>query len=784
MNPKQTMPFQDEPSNFHLGEWIEKSKRYWYLFVVASIIAVGFIVFTNLQWTPTYKVAGRLMVNYNQQKNTLPNSNTNPFDYNGVAAQREINNQLILMTSYDFLSRVVDSLPDLLVEYSEQKKLKNYDLYKRSPINVMDYQITDKAAYNQSFSCVAVGENQVQIENEDKSFQQVVELDKPFETPYFKATITQKAPFEKVSFHFNDKEILIQTLTKRLKMNAVMNNSAAIDVFLSTNSLQKGYDIINTILRLVQITNIERKNKMANSSIDFINSQLQLLSHDLQQSENSLTNFHSQNKILDPTNYGSALTQRLAQYEQDLALSQLKENYLNYLSDYLQQSIATESVASPFALGLTDGALTSYVQQLNTLQLQRAELSEQNIYYAKYTTDIENVKKTIAEVIKSMRSTLGIEKQNLQNNITQLEKQIKDLPQKEMRISSIQRDYRVSDTYYTFFLQKRAEAEIQRASNTSDHEILEYAHVLSVTNKYRKTNTLILCLLLALLVPFGMVVLLEKTNNRFRDEKDVKSVVDYPLLSFLSHLRSNNPTIALAKPRSAYAEQLRVIRNKVEFILKRKTDMLIAITSTQSGDGKTFFSTNLATIYAMSGKKTLLVDMDIRKPSIHGVLQIPKQKGLSNYLIHDCGLDEIIIKDDRYPFDFIQAGAIPPNPGEMIRSDEMEAFLQSVRKMYDFVIVDTSPIGMVPDASFVVANTDITLYVIRQMKTDKQFCLNVLEQLHENYKDKIYLILSDVDKKNQQEYTYGMGVKPTWWQQLKAKITHQETANPYYTEEE
>ena len=185
----------------------------------------------------------------------------------------------------------------------------------------------------------------------------------------------------------------------------------------------------------------------------------------------------------------------------------------------------------------------------------------------------------------------------------------------------------------------------------------------------------------------------------------------------------------------------------------------MAITSTESGDGKTFLSTNLAALYAMSGKKTILIDLDIRKPNIHVKLGlVDREMGMTNYLNNDCSLEEILIKDSPFDFDVIPAGTVPPNPGELIHSDKLTDLLNKLKAEYDYVIIDTSPIGQVPDAYSVIEQTDLTLFVIRCLQTSKRYCKQILEQLAVDHRSKINLILSDIPTEGfHRGYGYGYG---------------------------
>ena len=366
------------------------------------------------------------------------------------------------------------------------------------------------------------------------------------------------------------------------------------------------------------------------------------------------------------------------------------------------------------------------------------------MYYQKYTNDINNVKSAIREVISSMRASIMIEKKDLAERSRNVEHAIQRLPEKELQMVAIERNYRIDDNYYTFFLQKRAEAEIQKASNVPDNEVLDHARTTAMVNSNAKSRKYTNYFLIGLLAPLIFIILSELLNTKIRTPKEAEKLSDFHLIGSIRHARNQSPTLVKDRPRSSYAEMLRSIRTRIEFIVQRKTSISIAVTSTESGDGKTFLCTNLACLYSLSGKRVILVDLDIRKPNVHEKLGLETGLGLTNYLIGECAFEDTIRTNSNLGFDVLLAGTVPPNPGELIHSEKLAEVISTLKQSYDFVIIDTSPIGLVPDAYAIIEQTDPTLFVIRCMQTNKKFCKSALELLSIDHRDKIHLILSDV----------------------------------------
>ncbi|MBO7458632.1 MAG: polysaccharide biosynthesis tyrosine autokinase [Paludibacteraceae bacterium] len=747
-------------SNFDPIAWFFTFLHYWYLFVIAVAIAFGLAMLKNRRWIPTYYSQGTIVI---KESGTYGGSASALMSGFGVdAGYKNVNNQMIMLGSYDLMSRVVDSLPILNVEYITQGRFKTRYLYRQSPISV-EYTRLAPEAYGPLYQ-VTFGPDgllSLSMGGESEPFA-TAHYGEPIHCSLFDITIWPTELMQssgKVFFRFRSHESLVDEFMGGLQLSFVTEGSTVLALALVSETPERDCEFLDKLAQIYLLQNLEQKNEVAENSIRFINEQLESLQASLQVSEGAMTDFRQENKFVDVNSYAGQLMGLIASYDQQSMELRLKETYFDYLIKYIHDNIEKDAVIAPTTMGVNEPILMGLVQQLNDLRIQRGELTEKNVYYAKYTKDIENVKKAIEEVVVSMRASLEIEKKDLQNRYREVEKSIKSLPEKELQMVAIERNYRIDDNYYTFFLQKRAEAEIQKASNTPDNSIMDKARTTAVMNAKAKSKTTSTYLLIGFLIPMALIILSELLNNKIRAPKDVVKLKTFRLIGTLRHARNQNPTLVKASPRSSYAEMLRAIRTRIEFVLRRKDKMVICVTSTESGDGKTFLSTNLAALYAMTGKKTLLIDLDLRKPNIHTKLALEGGEGMSNYLIGDCESDDILDTHTPFGFDFIRAGTIPPNPGELVHSEKLSKLIESLKEKYDFIVIDTSPIGLVPDAYALIELSDMCLYVIRCMQTNRSFCKQTLEQMMEVVDSpiKVQLVLSDIPTEGRHSYGSGYG---------------------------
>ena len=744
-------------SDFDVLAWVRRILHYWYLFAIAIVIALCASYLTNRKWLPSYYSSGTIII-----KESTGGAQNLMHGFGVDPGYRNVNNQVVMLGSYDLTKRVIDSLPFLNVDYISQGRFKTRNIYTNTPI-IVEKDPKAHTLYGPLWRCTFQSDGSLLLEStdEDMPLSVVTHYGERVETPYFTATIW---PTEKminkgvVYFRFRTTDGLVNEFLTRMQLNYVTEGCTVLRISLTSETPERDRDFIDKLSDIYLLQNLERKNLVADNSIKFINEQLELLEKSLEVSETEMTTFRQQNKFVDVGSYAGQLMSKMAAYDQEFMSLRLKETYLDYLTNYLEQSIEQGGIVAPSSLGLNEPMLMSLTQQLNDLQIQRGEVSEKNVYYAKYTNDINNVKSAINEVVKSMRASLEIEKADLNKRSSNVEREIQHLPTKELQMVAIERNYRIDDNYYTFFLQKRAEAEIQKASNTPDNDILDRARTTVVINNKDKRKTTTTYLLISVLIPLLLIILSELTNDKIRTPKEAEKLSHFRMLGTIRHAKIQNPTLVKSNPRSTYAEMLRAIRTRIEFLVQRKDKIVLCITSTESGDGKTFLSSNLASLYALTGKKTLLLDLDIRKPNIHTKLGLEDGLGVTNYLIGDCTLEDLVVRDSLFDFDIIRAGTIPPNPGELIHSDKLAEMISTLRQQYDFIIIDTSPIGLVPDAYSIVEQTDITLYVIRCLQTSKSFCKQTLEQLEIDQENKIHLILSDIPTNGYHGgYHYGYG---------------------------
>jgi capsular exopolysaccharide synthesis family protein len=368
---------------------------------------------------------------------------------------------------------------------------------------------------------------------------------------------------------------------------------------------------------------------------------------------------------------------------------------------------------------------------------------------------IEKIEKSILENINDGFLNIdGLLEAN-DKKLLEVEGDVKKLPSTERQMINIQRKFDINNTVYTFLLEKRAEAGIAKASNVPDNRIIDYAGAFSSYMIEPKTKkNLMMAFIIGLIIPLFSIIVLDLLNNKIIDKKDIENGTRVPVVGFISHNTSKSELPVSTNPGSPLSESFRSIRTNLKYFVKDIKCPVISVSSTITAEGKTFISANMAAILAMSGKKVLLLGLDLRKPRTHKLFGMHNENGISRFLIGEAEYQEIIQKTEVENLWYAPAGPIPPNPAEMIESSAMTQFIERAKQDFDYIVIDTPPVAIVTDALLVSSYTDFYLFVVRQRYSSKN-SLTLVEELYKNENIRqIGIVINDISVSGY--YGYGL----------------------------
>jgi capsular exopolysaccharide synthesis family protein len=420
------------------------------------------------------------------------------------------------------------------------------------------------------------------------------------------------------------------------------------------------------------------------------------------------------------------------------------------------------------------------MSELIAAQAQRSNLiknnQEKNPLVQKLSIQIENIKKTISENISAASRTTGISIDEMNKRIKKTENEISRLPETQRQLGNIERKYRLNDAIYNYLLEKRAEAKITKASNLPDDIIIEPAKMVDLgpVSPNKKLNYLI-ALFLGLAVPFGYLMIRSALNNKVETQDDIERLSNVPVLGKILHNKYKTTNVMFEFPKSNIAESYRALRTNLDFYVRGGQKKVIMVTSSMQGEGKSFIALNLAMSYAQLGRRTILLDFDMRKRKFFFEEQAESKAGLSSYLINSANLEDIIIKSPHENLDYILSGVVPPNPTELMALDKTENLITRLKNDYDYIVMDTTPLAQVTDAYLLINHAEVKVMVARYNYTIKDVFSLIMKDLKQKNIDHVCIVLND-NRFNRDQYGYGYGYNSKAEKKRREKSIRKENA--------
>ncbi|TLX75646.1 polysaccharide biosynthesis tyrosine autokinase [Labilibacter sediminis] len=756
-------------------------RKNWYWFTISVIFFIGLAFAAGKVLKPKYLVSTSV---YIKEDTGLEGQKAMEFmrSFNLFDQKMNHQNEMLILKSSPLIREAVEKL-NLETAYYKKENFLDSEIYMKSPFVVMIDSLHPQiinTSFNVSFK--EDGKFILSVKNKDykivnyhtgKSF--LIEKEIDVEEEYFQSSVIESEDYkfriflkngvdlkkiigEQYSFKFFSKNQLVRELQEGLKVEPVNLEVSVVELSMKTQSRTKGIDFLHTLTQLYLHKNLERKNHLALNTISYINSQLNEIADSLSLAESRLEDFRASNQVINITTKASGVLERLRQLELGKETTQRTFNYYKYLDEYFQQGSDYSEIVVPSSMGITNLTLSELVKNLLILSKQRDDLigrkQEKSPYLKNLDVEIKNLSKSIVENIRFSLEQLQRELNDYDKQIVVLEEQVENLPKTERQLVGIERKFQINDAIYTFLLQKRADAQIAKASNLPEHEIVEPARVIEKVFPDTKIH-LVLAVFLGLLIPSLIITIRELIDDRIKNEDMLTDTYsNTPFLgTVIRNTESDEELVVHNSPVSAISETFRTIRTNLFFFIKREEHKTILVSSCIAGEGKSFIAFNLATSLATMGKKTIIVGYDMRKKGQFKSFEHNRRIGLSSYYVKDKVIDEIIQSSHIDHLDFIVPGVIPPNPLELIGTDMTTTLIEDLKKKYDYIVFDTPPVGVLSDGYLLMKHADVNLFVVREKFTRKQILNTVLQDVRQKEFKNFGLVLN-ASKMDGRRYRY------------------------------
>jgi tyrosine-protein kinase Etk/Wzc len=770
-------------------KFILKYIKYWPYVFVSILIALIAAYLVNKSTPPVYQASSKFYINEELTNNGILDLTGLTRAVKSGGVEQKMANQAIFLKSRNVAEKTLERL-DFNVDYLQPGFFTDTELYKNSPIYVqvdwghlqliggkIKISWTDTKNFKISFpheiyNKYLQGSPNEEVIFENEEYPGIYTFGEFVELPYLKikVSLVKNINEGEILINLNPKSSLVSKYTGEILQVFPYDNVASVlGLSISTPHPQKGADYLDALMEVYLEIELEEKNRMARNTVEFIDSQISGVSDSLSYFETNLQTFRSGNRTYNISEESSSVYEQMTRLESELSQERFNRDYFENLRNYLVRENYDQIIA-PSALGIQDANLNSLINSLINLQQDRSNIlftqTEESPRVKELNRKIQDTSKSLSEVLRSLANNTQFRISELENRMRKYESQFTKLPSTEQDLIRLERGRNLNETIFTFLQQRRAEAAISMASTSSSNKIVEYALASYTPIRVREKVIFIVFFGLGFIIPVVIIGIFVIMDNRIKDFKELEQKLYMPLLAKIPQNKMQSALSVINEPRSALSESFRALKTNISFVVPIEKQLTIAVSSTISGEGKTFTSINLASIYSLNNKKTLLISCDMFKPSAFRDFQLGSKVGLSNYLSQQVDSVFEIIQNTKFPlFDIITAGAIPPNPSDLLASERFVHLIHELKKVYDVIVLDTPPVGLISQSFEVIKYVDMIAYVLRYKFSEKSFIGDLNDIKLKKGINNIYAILNDVPAK---EMTY-KGFDYGYYQESKPK---------------
>lgn len=742
-------------------------RRHWYLFALFGffglLVAVGYTKFKK----PSYLASTSIMVP--EKSNGLNMDNL----FQGVIDRpnNNIYNQIEIIQSYYTIHKALINL-NWRTSWYEKELFVWRGIYKHEPFDVQETTDFNNLRGISIHITPTTGNNyEISVDQKFKmngekihvKFDETGTFGRPFVNKYFNFTLLKKVNGNEETdgqyyFEFND--LVGATLNYQSSLSVTLKDkkSDIIDCSITCEEPERAVDLLNELIRVYTEGKMDFENEAQRRSLDFINKQLAGISDSLNTANNKYTEFRSRNSIVDLGEEGKNVMANLKEIESAKAQNQMQLDYFQDLLRYLNNNSDLKQLIAPSVVGIQDASLNSLVLKLSELYNRRQVISfsakENNPTLIMIDKELNQIRTQLTENLKNLinNATRSINSQKERQDKIMV--QLNRLPQKEQQMVHIQKQYELTNEIYTFLQQKRAETNISLASAMPDVQIIDIARKETTAKIGLKRNIILSAgFLFGLALPLAYILLINFFDDTIRTQEDLEKNTNIPVLGNIMHSLTAGDLAVYDNPKSNIAESFRVLRTNLQFMLSGQGGKVISIHSTNPGEGKSFSSINLATILAMNNNKVILIGADMRKPRLHKTFQMDNEHGLSNYLIGNDSIEQIIIPTKVENLSLLPSGPIPPNPAEILGKAEMKSLVDYLRTRFDFIIIDNAPVALVTDGHILGHLSDLNIFILRYGISHKHQLQIINQYADKKTINNLALIVNDI-KSNSFGHSY------------------------------
>jgi len=787
----QTLNQEQQGNSFDPKFYLFKVLSYWKLFVTAIIIALVVAKFLNGYQERKYSLSTIFTVK--EETNPLFSTGTS-LTFNWGGSSDLLQTIKIILGSRTHNEKVVSKL-QYYVDYLKEGKYRDVDVYGNTPfiisVDTSSFQIINKRIkleilsrdsvklsfeVNESGTEKLMRYSDYSIQNyssSSKMFSKEYNINEPIISSYFSFSLNklQDLPLNEVYYLRFNKFYSTVGKYRNVRVSTVTKGSSVMQLQLQGVNKNRIVDYLNTSIKVLAFDKQMQKTLYAQKTKAYIDTLFAREARALKTNQEKLGRFKESNKIYDLSLEGQEVYNKTKELTNELRMLEESLDYLSTLERYLRSNTSYDhNIPVPALVKVEDSKIPATISELIVKSKLKAEIERSvkpnHPQFKRLIKDIDLLRDMLIENITNLRSAYNKSQVNVKKRLDKFNSQLRELPVKQQELIKFERNYAYSEANYSYLKQKSYEAGTAIEASVSDVKVIDSAIDLGEGPIYPKpTFNYLVAIMLGIIFPLFYIIIKELLDNKIYSVEDLMNRYKIPVLGVVGRNLGPNNLAVFERPKSSVSESFRALRSNIQFLLKKskengKKSKTIVFTSSVSGEGKTMVSLNMATVFALSGKKTVLIGLDLRKPKIYDDFGVKNHLGVVNYLIGQKSKEEIIFNSEIPNLDIILSGPIPPNPSELIVSDECDNLIKELQEVYDYVIIDTPPVGLVSDALELFKYSDAICYIVRQGYTQK----GMMKMIDDKYVNKevsnISYILNDFSLKGKYYgygYSYGYG---------------------------
>ena len=750
---------ETEDEKIDIQQLLFKYIIHWPWFVGAVLVClIGAWIYLRMA-TPVYNISATVLIKDDKKGgNTGSMVGLEELGLSGlISSSQNIDNELEVLRSKTLVKEVINLL-NLYVSYTDEDGFPSKNMYKTSPVLVsLTPQEAEKLTDPRVVEMALYGEGglEVNVTVGDKEYQKLFEKD----------TMEASSNIRHITAKIKSPMKVARAYCENLKIEPTSKTTSVAVISLKNSSLQRGQDFINQLLEMYNRNTNNDKNEIAQKTAEFIDERINIISKELGSTEANLENFKRNAGITDLTSEAQIALTGNAEYEKKRVENRTQISLIEDLRKYIR---GNEYEVLPGNIGLQDPGLVATIERYNEMLVERKRLlrtsTENNPTIINLDTSIRAMKSNVQATLDGSLKGLLITKADLEREASRFSRRISDAPGQERQFVSIARQQEIKAGLYLMLLQKREENAIALAATANNAKIIDEAIADDIPVSPKRRMIYLIALVLGIGIPVGIIYLIGLTKFKLEGRADVEKLTTIPIVGDIPLTDEKNEkdgSIAVFENQNnLMSETFRNIRTNLQFMLQNDKKVIL-VTSTVSGEGKSFISANLAISLSLLGKKVVIVGLDIRKPGLNKVFRLStKEKGITLYLANpETDLMSLVQPSDiNQNLYILPGGTVPPNPTELLARDGLDKAIEILKKSFDYVVLDTAPVGMVTDTLLIGRVADLSVYVCRADYTHKVEYTLINELAEEKKLPNLCTVINGVDlKRRKYGYYYGYG---------------------------